>query len=155
MAAKRKNLPLAADVQDLIDELMPVPVLTDSDVDPLQLLIDAPADEFQKSLSAPVRKILIASLRNMPAAKSLKEFTSVYSIMEKIEGLNKKDDKGSMPASMVIPLRNVRRNIGSFPEPPFQPPSILELEADMADRALATTTPEPAPAAIEDDEFEI
>jgi hypothetical protein len=138
MPAKRKRLPLADDVQAMIDDLMPVPVLTEEDVDPLQLLLDAPAEEFQKSLSAPVRKILIESLRNMPAAKSLKEFASVYSIMEKIEGLNKKDEKSSLPVGMVIPLRHVQRRIGSFPEPPVALPTTLELEAEMADDSLSS-----------------
>ena len=135
---KRKALPLPDDLAAMIDDMMPVPVLTDQDVDPLQLLIDAPAEEFQKSLSAPMRKILIASLRNMPAARSLKEFASVYAIMEKIEGLNKKDDKSSVPVGMVIPLRHVQRRIGSFPEPPEPPPSLLELEADLADQAAGS-----------------
>jgi hypothetical protein len=157
MPAKRKRLPLADDVQAMIDDLMPVPVLTDEDVDPLQLLIDAPAEEFQRSLSAPVRRILIAGLRNMPAPRTLKEFASVYAIMEKVEGLNKPAEKGTIPVGMVIPLRHVRRNIGSFPEPPVEVPTVLELEAEMADEVIGTgSPPPPLPyTSMEIDDFEV
>ncbi len=150
MPAKRKRLPLADDVQAMIDDLMPVPVLTEEDVDPLQLLLDAPAEEFQKALSQPVRQILIAGLRNMPAPRSLKEFASVYAIMEKVEGLNKKDEKSALPQGMVIPLRHVQRRIGSFPEPPIAPPSILELEAEMADQVIGDIS-----SADPTDDFEV
>jgi hypothetical protein len=141
MPAKRKRLPLADDVQAMIDDLMPVPALTDDDVDPLQLLLDAPAEEFQKALSAPLRKLVIAGLRNMPAPKSYKELASAMGMFEKAEGLNKPADKNTMPQGLVIPLRHVQRRIGSFPEPPVAPPSILELEAEMADDAVSNTDP--------------
>ncbi len=157
MPAKRKRLPLADDVQAMIDDLMPVPVLTEEDVDPLQLLLDAPAEEFQRALSQPVRQILIAGLRNMPAPRSLKEFTSVFAMFQKLEGLDKKDEKSALPQGMVIPLRHVQRRIGSFPEPPQPPPSLLELEAEMADAAIGTGSPPPPPptAVSPADDFEV
>jgi hypothetical protein len=146
MPAKRKKLPLPDDVQAMLDDLMPVPALTDEDVDPLQLLIDAPAEEFQKAMSPALRKILIDGLRNVPAPKNLKELASVYAMYEKIEGLNKPSDKATMPMGMVIPLRAVQRRIGSFPEPPVELPTTLELEADLAD--ATSTQPDP-------DDFEV
>lgn len=136
MPAKRKNLMLAEDVQAMIDDLMPVPALTDDDVDPLQLLLDAPAEEFQKAMSAPLRKLVIAGLRNMPAPKNYKELASAMGMFERAEGLNKPADKNPMPIGMVVPLRHVQRRIGSFPEPPQPSPSVLELEADLADQAI-------------------
>lgn len=139
MAAKRKRIPLADDVQAMLEDLMPVPALTDEDVDPLQLLIDAPAEEFQKALSPPLRKLVIAGLRNMPAPKSYKELASAMAMFEKAEGLNKPAEKNTMPQGFVVPLRSVRRNIGSFPTPPEEPPTILELEADLADTAPPAT----------------
>ena len=148
MPAKRKRIPLADDVQAMIDDLMPVPVLTDAEVDPLQLLLDAPAEEFQKALSAPVRRILIEGLRNVPAPKNLKELASVYAMFEKLEGLNKPADKNTMPIGMVVPLRHVHRRIGSFPEPPQPAPTVLELEADLADRVVDVILQEP-------EEFEV
>ena len=148
MPAKRKRIPLADDVQAMIDDLMPVPVLTDEEVDPLQLLLDAPAEEFQKALSAPVRRILIEGLRNVPVPKNLKELASVYAMFEKLEGLNKPADKNTMPIGMVVPLRHVQRRIGSFPEPPQQAPTLLELEADLADRVVDVILQEP-------EEFEV
>ncbi len=138
MPAKRKRLPLADDVQAMIDDLMPVPVLTEEDVDPLQLLIDAPVEQFMEALKPVMRKMVIAGLRNMPAARAVKEFTSVYALFEKAEGLNKKDEKNTMPMGMVVPLRHVQRRIGSFPEPPQPAPTLLELEAEMADDALSS-----------------
>lgn len=151
MAAKRKRIPLADDVQAMIEDLMPVPALTDDDVDPLQLLIDAPAEEFQKALSPPLRKLVIAGLRNMPAPKSYKELASAMAMFERAEGLNKPAEKNMLPVGMVVPLRHVQRRIGSFPEPPQPAPTLLELEADLADQV---TTPEPAPATIAE-EFEV
>ena len=148
MPAKRKRIPLADDVQAMIDDLMPVPVLTDEEVDPLQLLLDAPAEEFQKALSAPVRRILIEGLRNVPVPKNLKELASVYAMFEKLEGLNKPADKNTMPIGMVVPLRHVHRRIGSFPEPPQPAPTVLELEADLADRVVDVILQEP-------EEFEV
>ena len=138
MPAKRKNIPLADDIQAMIDDLMPVPALTDQDIDPLQLLLDAPAEEFLKALSAPLRKLFIAGMRNMPAPRTLKEWASVYALFEKAEGLNKPTDKNTMPQGFVVPLRAVRRNIGSFPEPPQPAPTVLELEADMADQVITS-----------------
>lgn len=138
MPAKRKRIPLADDVQAMIDDLMPVPALTDEDVDPLQLLLDAPAEEFQRAMSPALRKLVIAGLRNMPAPKNVKEFSSVYALFEKCEGLNKPEAKNSGPAfGMVIPLRHVQRRIGSFPEPPVEPPTALELEAELVDQVIA------------------
>ena len=148
MPAKRKRIPLADDVQAMIDDLMPVPALTDDDIDPLQLLLDAPAEEFQKAMSAPLRKLVIAGLRNMPAPKSCKELASAMGMFEKAEGLNNPADKNTMPIGMVVPLRHVQRRIGSFPEPPQQAPTLLELEADLADRVVDVILQEP-------EEFEV
>jgi hypothetical protein len=156
MPAKRKKLPLPDDVQDMLDELMPVPALTDEDVDPLQLLIDAPAEEFQRAMSPALRKLMITGLRNVPAPKNLKELASVYAMYEKIEGLNKPADKAAAPMGMVIPLRAVQRRIGALPEPPQPAPTLLELEAEMADEAPPTPPPtSPAPPAPPRDDFEV
>lgn len=151
MPAKRKKLPLPDDVQAMLDDLMPVPALTDEDVDPLQLLIDAPAEEFQKAMSPALRKLLITGLRNVPSPKNLKELASVYAMYEKIEGLNKPADKNTMPMGMVIPLRAVQRRIGNFPEPPVPAPTLLELEAELADQA----PPAPLPTPLPTDDFEV
>ena len=135
---KRKALPLPDDLAAMIDDMMPVPVLTDQDVDPLQLLIDAPAEEFQKAMSPSFRKILISGLRNVPAPRNLKELASVYAMFQKLEGLDKKDEKNAMPQGFVVPLRHVQRRIGNFPEPPVEAPTLLELEADLAEGALSS-----------------
>lgn len=107
-AKRRQSLPAPESIQDLLDEMVPVPALSESEVDAIDAMVNAPADQFQKALSPAFRKLVVEGLRSLPAPKTLKDLTAVYNIFEKIEGLNKKDDK-TITIGLVNPLRNVTR----------------------------------------------
>lgn len=141
-AKRRQSLPSPTDIRDLLDEMAPVPALSDSDLDPIEALVDAPADQFQKALSPAFRKLVVEGLRNIPAPKTLKDLTSLYSIFEKIEGLNKKDDK-TIHIGLVTPLRNVTRKpveIGAAPV--VDPVAALEAPETLEDAQEALDAPE-------------
>lgn len=142
--AGKKRIALDKDIEDMLGELLPVPALEDGDIDPLRLLMEAPAEEFQKALTKPLRKLVLEGLKNMPAPKNYKELASVMTMFEKAAGLNKPDPKNAMPQGLVIPMRAVQRRIGAIPELPEPPPTRIELEADLADREAGLEDP-PSP----------
>lgn len=102
--AKRPELP-----ENLL--ALTEPALPDADISSLCRLIDADPVEFQKAAAKLFKRLAVEGFRTIQAPRNYKELSTVVDLWRKLEGLDKQDKGGGMPAGLVGVLRGVNRRI--------------------------------------------
>lgn len=92
-----------------LTEDLTVPAVPDLDIARLSRLADSSPEEFAKAMASTFRRLAIEGFRTIQAPRNYKELQTVIDLWRKLEGLDKLDKGGGMPAGLVGVMRSVSR----------------------------------------------
>lgn len=92
-----------------LTEDLSVPALPAASVDVLRRLVDASPEEFQRGMSALLKRLTVEGFANIQAPRSIRELQTVVNLWRTVEGLDK-DAKGALPPGLVGVFGGIRRN---------------------------------------------
>lgn len=101
-----------------------VPALPDVELVRLARLVDASPEEFSSAMANLMRRLAVEGFRTIQAPRNYKELSTVIDLWRKLEGLDKQDKGGGMPAGLVGVLRSVQRR------------TVVDVVADDTDEAI-------------------
>lgn len=101
-----------------------VPALPDVELVRLARLVDASPEEFSAAMANLMRRLAVEGFRTIQAPRNYKEMATVIDLWRKLEGLDKQDKGGAMPAGLVGVLRSVQRR------------AVVDVVADDTDEAI-------------------
>ena len=111
-----RALPLPEIVLALTEDLT-APALADTEIASLARLADSSPEEFQKAMASLFRRLAIQGFRTIQAPRNYKEMATVIDLWRKMEGLDKADKGGGLPAGLVGVMRSVQRRVTVEVEP--------------------------------------
>ena len=99
---------LPENLQTLTNDLT-VPALPDVEIARLARLTNASPEDFQKAMAGLFRRLAVEGFRTIQAPRNYKELATVVDLWRKLEGIDKADKGGGLPAGLVGVMRSVQR----------------------------------------------
>src|SRR6478609_7650497 len=94
---------------DLLALTVAQPALPEAEISRLASLATASPEEFQKAAGQAFRRLVVAGFQTLQAPRNWKEQATAVDLWRKLEGLDKADKAGVVPAGLVTVMRGISR----------------------------------------------